>query len=79
MTGISVAQQLRKNIFNSTQQLKILPNSGQIEPALTILNEEHRYLVRGNYKVIYKKVEEGILVTDIFDTRQNPTKMKRTK
>jgi plasmid stabilization system protein ParE len=79
VTGISVAQQLRKNIFNSTQQLKILPNSGQIEPALTILNEEHRYLVRGNYKVIYKKVEEGILVTDIFDTRQNPTKMKRTK
>ena len=73
--GIPIANRLRKKIFNSTRQLKTQPKSGQIEPSLNRMNEKHRYLVRGNYKVIYKEVEEGILITDIFDTRQNPSKI----
>ena len=40
-----------------------------------IIGEEHRYLVDGNYKIIYKRVKEGILITDIFDTRQDPAKI----
>jgi plasmid stabilization system protein ParE len=72
IAGISIAQRLRDTIFNSTRQIKNQPNSGQLEPTLSRLNEKHRYLVRGNYKLIYKKVKEGILITDIFDTRQNP-------
>ncbi|MBC8319240.1 MAG: type II toxin-antitoxin system RelE/ParE family toxin [Bacteroidetes bacterium] len=75
IAGKSIAQRLRDKIFNSTRQLRNQPNSGQIEPTLSKLNEDHRYLVRGNYKVIYKKVEEGILITDIFDTRQDPKKI----
>jgi len=73
--GISIANRLREKIFNSTRQLKTQPKSGQIEPSLNRMNEGHRYLVRGNYKIIYKEVEEGILITDIFDTRQNPSKI----
>jgi hypothetical protein len=34
------------------------------------------YLVEGNYKIIYKRVKEGALITDVFDTRQNPSKMQ---
>lgn len=75
IAGISIAQRLRDRIFSSTRQIKSQPNSGQIEPTLSRLNEEHRYLVRGNYKVIYKKVKEGFLITDIFDTRQDPKKI----
>lgn len=73
--GISIAQRLRDRIFISTKQIKNQPNFGQIEPTLSWINQEHRYLVRGNYKVIYKKVKEGILITDIFDTRQDPKKI----
>ena len=36
------------------------------------LNEGHRYLVKGNYKIIYKEIPEGMLITDVFDTRQDP-------
>ena len=75
IAGISIAQRLRDKIFSSTKQIKSQPNSGQIEPTLSRLNEEHRYLVRSNYKVIYKRVKEGVLITDIYDTRQNPTKI----
>jgi len=41
------------------------------------LGEEHRYLVEGNYKIIYKRVKEGVLITDVFDARQDPRKIQR--
>jgi len=43
------------------------------------LEEEHRYLVNNNYKIIYKKVEEGVLITNVFDTRQDPIKINNPK
>lgn len=73
--GSPVAQKIKSNIFKSTKQLIKHPTSGQIELTLENLGEEHRYLVEGNYKIIYKKVKEGILITDIFDTRQDPVKI----
>jgi plasmid stabilization system protein ParE len=75
IAGNTIARRILTMIFNSTRQLKQHPNSGQIEPALIVLKEGHRYIVVGNYKVIYKKVSEGILITDVFDTRQNPAKL----
>ncbi len=78
IVGNAIAQKLKANIFDSTKQLNTYPNSGQIEESLELLEEGHRYLVRGNYKVIYKKVKEGILITDIFDTRQDPLKINHS-
>ncbi len=49
--------------------------SGQIELNLEKLNEGHRYLVKGNYKIIYKEIADGLLITDVFDTRQDPIKL----
>jgi toxin ParE1/3/4 len=46
---------------------------------LEVLLEGHRYLVDTNYKIVYKKVREGILITDVFDTRQDPVKINKTK
>jgi len=71
----NVAQKIKTNIFSSTKQLLKYPQSGQIEKSLVILNEGHRYLVSGNYKIVYKKIKEGILITDIFDSRQDPIKI----
>jgi len=71
----NVAKKIKSRIFTATRQLKQHPDSGQIEINLLSLNEGHRYLVEGNYKIIYKKITEGILITDIFDTRQDPIKM----
>ena len=53
------------------------PKSGQLEDSLKKLDEGYRYLVVGNYKLIYKEVKEGVLITDVFDTRQNPVKMNK--
>jgi len=74
-TSPAIAGRIKAEIFNATKQLKRNPDSGQIELTLEKLNEGHRYLVRGNYKIIYKEVPEGMLVTDVFDTRQDPIKL----
>ncbi len=79
VAGKKNAHKLIDSIFKSTRQLIKYPDSGQIEESLKELNEGHRYLVTSNYKIIYKKIKEGILITDVFDTRQNPTKINNPK
>jgi plasmid stabilization system protein ParE len=70
-----VARKIKSEIFKLTQQLKQFPYSGHVELNLQKLNKGYRYLVKGNYKIIYKEIPEGILITDIFDTRQDPVKI----
>ncbi len=44
-----------------------------------ILNNNHRYLVSGNHKLIYRIVGDEIIINDVFDTRQNLSKMNDEK
>jgi len=73
--GKDIADKIKADIFSSTKQLVKNPNSGQVEETLKILGEHHRYLVKGNFKIIYKPVKEGLLVTDVFHTKQDPKKI----
>ena len=70
-----VARKIKENVFIATRQLINHPESGQIEETLEQLEEGHRYLINKHYKIVYKQVKEGVLITDIFDTRQNPIKI----
>lgn len=77
---MNVARKIKSRIFNTTHQLIKHPLSGQIETTLQKLNEDHRYLIEGNYKIIYRRIKQGILITDVFDTRQDPVNIfKSTK
>ncbi len=78
-SGENVARRIKSRIFSAARQLNRHPESGQIEPILKQLGANHRYLVEGNYKIIYRKVVDGILITDIFDNRQDPAKMINKK
>jgi plasmid stabilization system protein ParE len=77
VAGDKVASKIRKSIFNATKPLIKQPLIGQIEENLIELKQEHRYLVEGNYKIIYRIINNDVYITDVFDTRQNPEKMKR--
>ncbi len=77
VANAKVARKIIDGVFLSTRQLPKYPESGQIEPSLTSLDLGHRYLVSGHYKVIYREIVEGILITDVFDTRQDPAKINR--
>ena len=72
----TIAEKIKKSILNATKKLPKRPLIGQIEENLIELKQEHRYLVEGNYKIIYRVIGKDIYITDVFDCRQNPQKIK---
>jgi toxin ParE1/3/4 len=79
VAGEKVAKRLLQTIFDASSQIIVHPKSGPEEPMLIHLDLGHRYLVRGNFKIIYREVSEGVLITDVFDTQQQPEKMNNPK
>jgi plasmid stabilization system protein ParE len=79
--SITTSKKLVESIVNTTINLQNQPFSGPIEELLIDLKEEFRYLIFSNYKIIYwiNTEKNRIEIVDIFDTRQNPIKMKRAK
>lgn len=68
--------EIRDEILDGADTLLMHPLQGQEEPLLEYLGLGHRRLVVGHYKIIYRIIEECIYITDIFDCRQDPDKMK---
>ncbi|CAH8289840.1 plasmid stabilization system protein ParE [Mariniflexile fucanivorans] len=79
--GARIAKKLVNGIYNETLKLKSQPKIGQAEKLLDKRKQEFRYLVFKNYKIIYwiNHNENRVEITDVFDTRQNPIKIERTK
>lgn len=75
--NVNIASNIRYSILSSTNQLEKFPQSGQTEELLMDLEEGHRYIIRGNYKIIYKVKNNKVYITDVFDTRQNPERINR--
>ena len=65
-----------KKLWDSIGDLKKYPRLGQYEPFLEYKGEGHRKLTVGNFKVVYLVTKNEVHVTDIFDARQDPRKMK---
>ncbi|HET8886045.1 MAG TPA: type II toxin-antitoxin system RelE/ParE family toxin [Salinimicrobium sp.] len=74
-----VANKIRKQILQSSKQLINNPELGPIEFNLENLKLDHRFLLSGNYKIIYRIEKDRIFINDIFDVRQNPDKMIHEK
>jgi plasmid stabilization system protein ParE len=76
-----IAKKLLKGIINEPKKLIKTPQIGQEEELLKQREINYRYLVYKNYKLIYSvDTENGFIkIADVFDTRQNPPKLKRTK
>lgn len=68
--------EIRDKILDTADTLLEQPYTGQREYLLEHLELGHRRLVEGHYKIIYRVVDEYIYITDIFDSRQDPAKMK---
>ena len=70
------AQRLTKSIVQTTIQLESNPLIGTREPLLENTEYEYRFLVKKNYKIIYRLDNKFVRVVSVFDTRQNPEKIK---
>lgn len=79
----NVSQQVAYSILRDTlddiQGLENTPRKGAPEPLLKHRKVEYRRLVvRRRYKVIYFLVENEAHIVAIWDTKQNPRKLRRT-
>lgn len=68
--------QIRDSILDKADTLLNNPFMGRKEPYLEHLGLGHRRIIEGHCKIIYKIEGEYIYITDIFDSRQDPDKMK---
>jgi toxin ParE1/3/4 len=68
--------EIRDNILDTVDSLLINPHSGQIEPFLSHFELDYRRIIFSHYKIIYRIEGDIIYITDIFDSRQDPSKMK---
>ncbi len=74
-----LATKIVKSILIAPDKLIKNPKIGAIEPFLEEREIEYRYIVSTNYKIIYSINEEdkSIRISDVFDTRQNPSKIEQ--
>ena len=71
-----VSKKIRKSLISRIKLLQNFSKIGPVEHFLENLTHEYRYLVEGNYKIIYTIENDVIYIVAIFDTRQDPQKMK---
>ena len=78
VAGERVAEKIANGILEEIEILFLQPQVGAIEELLLHKQDLYRYLVKGNYKIIYRVKKNVIVIDALFDCRQNPTKMKVT-
>lgn len=64
------------DVLEETGRLVHSPNDGQVEIWMEDREHVYRRLVVGHFKVIYRVEDDLIYVTDIFDSRQDHTRMR---
>jgi plasmid stabilization system protein ParE len=80
--GYRIAKKLADGIHDEPSKLKTQPEIGQIEELLKDREHGFRYLLyKKNFKIIYwiNSNENHIEVVDVFDVRQYPLKIRRTR
>jgi toxin ParE1/3/4 len=79
--SLKVAKDLLQEIISEPNKLIKNPEIMQIENLLLDREDNYRYIICKNYKIIFSidKNKNAIKIADVFDTRQNPIKIKRTK
>ena len=72
-----VALRLVEKIASHVNILKDNPQAGSREESLTTYSQEFRYLVEGNYKIVYYTDENRTIISLVFDCRRDPAKLSK--
>ena len=76
-----IARSIVLELLSTSEKLIEHPELGPREITVIHLGTTYRYLVQGNYKIIYSVDEQSkvIRISDVFDVRQSPEKLFREK
>ncbi len=70
------AKKIRGRIVARPKILAANPHAGQREESLADMPVEFRYLVEGNYKIVYYATDEKVFVVTVFDCRRDPSRLQ---
>lgn len=76
--SLKVANKIVNGIVSQTIGLNKTPRIGQVEEIIKDDEREFRSLVYTNYKIVYyiNLSTNQIIIINVFDTRQNPEKLR---
>ena len=77
--GLAVTMKITSQIIAKADSLEKQPTIGRIEELLENRQNTYRYIIQGNYKIIYWIEDKYIKIATIFDCRQNPKKIRNIK
>ena len=69
----NAADKVVNGLVDKADTILPYPEKHQVEEALGL---PFRYVVSGNYKIIFRPYYNTIRIYQVFDTRQNPAKLK---
>ncbi len=71
------AQRIVEIILSRASQLESFPESGARLDRIKFNENDYRYLVEGNYKIIYtyRILNRVVYIATVFDTRFDPEKL----
>ena len=77
-TSIELAEKVKNRLIQKPTILLEHPELGQEETNEAVAGMGFRYLVESHHKIVYKLYpsESIILIAAVFDTRQNPDKLR---
>ena len=70
-----IAAKIIARILDDIELLEKYPQAGANEQQLAELGREHKNIISGNYKIIFRSHKTTVYITDIFDCRQDPKKI----
>jgi len=74
--SLEKADQAVTQLLDKADSLLKHPMRGIPEPALADMGKGHRSLISGRYKIVYYVSGDEIRITDLFDTKQHPSRMR---
>jgi toxin ParE1/3/4 len=75
--SLELANRISELILNRIETLSLFYERGRVVDELRDLNQNHRYIIEGSFKIIYREMDDIIYVTDIFPMHMNPEKIKK--
>lgn len=75
-TSADRADKVEARLLARAAELERHPHKGHPEPMLAHRGQGHRSLLLGRYKIIHLIAGERIYITDFFDTKQHPSRMR---
>ena len=68
----NVAGEIVEKILQRAETLSSLADWGRIVEELRLYNQGHRYILQGNYKIIYLQKGNTVYIMDVFNMSQDP-------